>query len=406
MDRQPLRILIVEGRECDADLCFRILGHRWPAARLTRVDTLRSALEYLSAQLPDAILLDLQLPDSTGLQTLSGVLELGSTVPVVVLTELNDEALGLQAIRMGAQDHLPKMSLTGDILERCLRYAIERMRLICSIRQRDAELAHLSRLIILGEMASGLVHEVKQPLTAINNYAEATIHRLRIDGEAAIQRVTENLSAISQQASHAGDILRHMKSFVESSIPNAEAASLNQIICDCLALLNQEVRQGEVDVALQLDPQLPPVWVDQIQIKQVVLNLIRNAIEAVSAPRSMQREIQLRTFVWRGREAVFVVSDTGPGIDPESAVRIFEPYYSTKEGGMGLGLSICSSIVETYGGRIYASRKPNGGAEFRIALPLAGGESIAVSGIPAAMRSETMRDGSTTLVPEATRGSA
>jgi len=406
MDGQPLTILVVEGRECDADLYFRVLGLRWPAVRLTWVNTLRSALEFLSTRSPDAILLDMQLPDSSGLESLARVHERASNVPIVVLTELSDEPLGLQSIRMGAQDYLAKIALNGDILERCLRYAIERMRLVNSIRQRDAELAHLSRLITLGEMASGLAHELKQPLTAIKNYSEASIYRLATEGEGAVLRVTENLSAMSRQASHASTILRHMKSFVEKSIPSAEVASLAEAVSDSLSLLDHELRRENVDVVLQLDPHVPPVRVEPIQIKQIVLNLIRNAIEAVSVPESTRREITLRAFVRDEKEAVLVVSDTGPGIDPEYERKIFEPFYSTKDGGMGMGLAICTSILNAYGGQITARRRPKGGAEIRVSLPLARDDSGEVSTIADTVQSDTMRDFSTTIEAAATTSSA
>jgi len=385
----PLTILVAESRECDAELHMRILAHRWPTARLAWVDTLRSALDYLASWSPDAILLDMHLIDSIGLQTLERVHGRARNVPIVILTEMNDEVLGLQAIRLGAQDYLAKISLTGDALERSLRYAIERNRLVNSIRQRDAELAHLSRQITMGEMASGLAHELKQPLTAIKNYAEASINRLSKRDEDSRRRVVAHLTAMSRQASHASDILCHIKNFVERTPPLVEATSLDEIIVDCLSLVDQELRQERVDVVLQLDPELPPVWVDRVQIKQVVLNLLRNAIEAVSIPGSLRREINLQTFVLGNEDAVLVVSDTGAGIDPDSETRIFEPFYSTKEGGMGLGLAICTSIIKAYGGTIDARRKPKGGAEFRISLPLVESRSKSRSSTPRIPGSET-----------------
>ena len=332
-------------------------------------------VEFLTQESPDAILLDLQLPDSNGLDSLAKVHSRATNVPVIVLTELNDESLGLQAIKSGAQDYLAKLLLTGDILERCLRYAIERNRMVRSIRRRDAELARLTRMITSNEMVSGLAHELKQPLTAIKNYAEASIFRLADVEHVVTQRVTENLSAISRQASHASDIICHMKSFVAKSVPKVEAASLDNLICGCLSLLDHEIRREGVDVVLQFDTYLPSVWVDCIQIKQVMLNLICNSIESVAASGTEHREISIRTFVENDREANFVVSDTGLGFAPNSGQKIFEPFYSTKKGGMGMGLAICTSIVEAHGGRIEARRNANGGAEFCVALPLACGVS-------------------------------
>jgi C4-dicarboxylate-specific signal transduction histidine kinase len=401
MDRRRKEILLVDGCESDASLYSRILEQRWPAVRLTWVRTLRIALERLTTRSPDAVLLDLELPDSSGLQTMTRVHELTSSVPVVVLTEISDESLGFQAVQMGAQDYLSKITLTGDVLERCLRYAMERMRMVSSIRRRDAELAHLSRLITLGEMASGLAHELKQPLTTIKNYAEASIFRLATVEEGATQRVIENLAAMSRQASHASDIVCHMKSFVEKSVPKAEAASLDKMICDCLSLVDHEVRREGVDVVLQLDPRLPPVWVDRTQIKQVVLNLIRNSIEAVAASGAECREIKLRTFVRGEEEGVLVVSDTGPGLHPDAKGRIFEPFYSTKKGGMGMGLAICTSIVEAHGGKIEATLKPSGGAEFCVALPLALCGSRSDANTATATMHRTMRSDSAAVDADA-----
>jgi signal transduction histidine kinase len=371
MNRPEVEILLVEGHESDAELYRRILGRYWPAVRLTWVKTLHEALERLATRKPTAMLLDLQLPDSSGLHTIAKVYAESSNVPIVVLTQYCDESLGNQAIRMGAQDYLAKISTTGDVLVRCLRSAIHRQRLVSSIRSRDSELAHRSRLITIGEMASCLAHELKQPLTAIKNYAEASINRLKSGTtEDNTQKVIDNLTSMSQQASHASDILRHMKNFTQKSGSHAQAESLDEIVCDCLALLDHEVRRDGVDIILQLDAQLPQIWVDRIQMTQVMLNLIRNSMEAVSASGLARREITLRTFAENDTEAAIVVSDSGPGFAPRVEAGMFEPFYSTKQGGTGMGLSICRSIVEAHGGRIHAANK-EGGAEFRVVLPLA-----------------------------------
>lgn len=375
MDEQSVEILLVEGCDSDARLYLRMLARSWRTAHVTHVATLRAAVQHLTSHSVDAVLLDLELPDSSGLQTLSRLYKRATDVAIIVLTEFSDEMLGLEAIKMGAEDYLAKILATGNALERCLRYAIERKRLVGSIRQRDAELAHLSRLATMGEMASGLAHELRQPLTAIKNYAEASSFRLTAGDKASRQRVMENLAAMSQQASRCSEILQRMKDYARRSRPDPQAVSLHEIICDSLALLEQELRRKCVDVVLRLDSKLRPIWVDKIQMEQVIVNLVFNAIEAVSAPDVLRREVCLETFARGHTTAEIVVSDTGPGFEPGLADAIFEPFYTTKESGLGMGLAICRTIIETHNGCLEAALKHDGGALFRISLPLAVGTS-------------------------------
>lgn len=369
MDGIPLEILFVEGNERDARLFGEIFASRLPAAQIRWVRALRPAMGVLARQSVDLVILNPELPDVSGLHALTQLCQRASNVPIVVLAPNGSKLQGLQAIQLGAQDYLGKASVSEESLIRSLEYAIERKRLVNSIRQRDAELAHLSPFIAIDEIVSSLAHELRQPLTAINNYAEASIHRLVANSEDARQRVMENLAAVSRQASHGREILRSMKKSAARHYADPQPVHLSEVICDSLSLLDPEVRRTEADIVLQLDARLPPVCADKTQLVQVVLNLVRNALEAILASGSLRREICLWTTKAGCSNVSLSVSDWGSGFVRGVEGRLFEPFFTTKKDGLGLGLAICRSIVEAHEGRIEARRNRHGGATFTVIMP-------------------------------------
>lgn len=238
------------------------------------------------------------------------------------------------------------------------------------LRELQSELIHVTRLSAMGEMASALAHELNQPLTAIMNYAQAT--RRLVDGvdEARRPALVGLLDKTSQQASRAGQIIHRLRQFIAKGETERTLEDINAVIDEASALAL--IGTAELGIAVRRDfsRDMPAVLVDKIQIHQVVTNLIRNSIDALEG--ADRREILIRTRRANAQEIEIAVADTGHGLDPEVAARLFQPFVTTKPGGMGIGLSICRSIVEAHGGKLSASANPGGGALFSVRLPASG----------------------------------
>ena len=246
------------------------------------------------------------------------------------------------------------------------------------IQDLQAELVHASRLSVMGQMASTMAHELNQPLTAVMNYLEAG-RQLLAGTAGAPERVGEVLEKAVAQAQRAGEVIRQLRQFVSKGETEHRIQSLNRLVEESLALALVGAKQRGVRASLELDPALPSVLVDPVQIQQVVLNLVRNAIEAMEAVD--RRELVIGTRAILDQEmAEVIVADTGPGIAPELADRLFQPFVTTKPTGMGLGLSICREIVEAHRGRLTAAPGSSGGTVFRVTLPIACREQTADAG--------------------------
>jgi two-component system sensor kinase FixL len=230
------------------------------------------------------------------------------------------------------------------------------------------QLAHIARVNTLGEMAAGLAHELNQPLTAMHFEAVAALELPPGDGAAGMR---EALTTISEQSLRAGEIVRRMRTFARRSEPKREPTDLRPVIEEVMALLAHELRLGGVSTSESLE-EVPQVLVDRIEVQQVLVNLIRNAIEAMAhtAMRDRRITIDMRTA---GPVVRVSVADSGRGIDPDIASRLFHPFQSTKPAGLGLGLSICQSLIEAHGGRMGVAAQVGPGATFFFELPAAGG---------------------------------
>jgi PAS domain S-box-containing protein len=234
-------------------------------------------------------------------------------------------------------------------------------------RRHQTELARVARLSTMGEMATGLAHELNQPLSAIANFARGCIRRLR-SGDMATVELIEPLEEVCEQAERAGEIMRHVRDFVRKSEPRLTAVDINQVVRSVVKFTEHETRQHNATVTLDLAPDQPRVWADSIMIEQVICNLVRNAVEAMDEKRSQRREVTIRT-VPHGENAIEIeVVDTGPGIDGAVIDQVFDQFFTTKPDGVGMGLSISRSIVESHGGSIRAESRAGGGATFRFTL--------------------------------------
>jgi two-component system sensor histidine kinase TtrS len=216
-------------------------------------------------------------------------------------------------------------------------------------------------------MAAGLAHEINQPLGAVANYAQGAVLRLH-NGSLGAAELLPVLEAIAQEALRAGDIIRRLRELLRKEPPTQEPADLNRLVRESAQFVEGEARDHDIALQLDLDPELPPVSCNDVQIEQVVLNLLLNAVDAVRMTPSGDRRVSVWTHA-DGTEAVEVaVRDSGPGL-PDADV--FAPFYTTKRGGLGMGLSISRSIVEAHGGHLAAASNEDGGSTFRFTLPVA-----------------------------------
>jgi two-component system sensor kinase FixL len=220
----------------------------------------------------------------------------------------------------------------------------------------------------MGEMAAGIAHEVNQPLTAIATYAQAC-QRLIASGEADQDEIKAALEQIGAQALRAGEVIRRLRSFVKNREVHRELIEANRLLDDVQTLAQTDARHHGVRIRLEPAIPAPQVQADAVQIQQVILNLVRNSIDAMQGISEGQREILLRTHLDNEGDVEFMVADRGSGVDTTTMEELFNPFFTTKPGGTGLGLSISRSIVRAHGGKLWCSANPGGGARFFFTLP-------------------------------------
>jgi two-component system sensor kinase FixL len=238
------------------------------------------------------------------------------------------------------------------------------------LHELQAELFRVSRLSIMGEMASGLAHELNQPLTAIMNYVQACRRLLERDDGASPERVRDLMDKAVSQASRGGQIINRLRRFMAAGETERAREDVNRVVEEASALALVGARDKGIAVHAELASGLPDVLIDKIQIHQVIINLIRNSIDAL-AETDGQRTIVLQTRRADPDEVEVTVADTGPGLANAVKSRLFQPFVTTKADGMGIGLSICRTIVDGHGGRIWASDHRGGGTAFHFTLPAA-----------------------------------
>jgi len=501
MSDSPLRILLVEHNTADAEpLQSALLESRYGRFEVVHARRLADAISLLAGAAFDAILLDLDSPESQGLQSLEQIRPRAAKAPIIVLTRLADETLALGAMKQGAQDCLVKSELEPSQVARAVRYVIERTRaeresvdaerglepavnaaqigiwdwdlrtdkIVWSPMQarilgvegrectfetfdqcvhpddraetrkkardaatspepfrheyrvvwpdgsihwiesrgrasfapqgtpvrvmgtvmditarkaadeaakaRDADFAHLSRISTMGQMASGLAHELNQPLGAILNYAGACVSQMETGSGSKLMALT-TLRAVMDETRRAGAIIQRMRDFVRKKQPWSQSVDLNELAMRSLNMMQFELRRRRVRPVTELASELPPVVADAIQIEQVLVNLVYNAAESMDQANS-GGNVTIGTALDAGSGHVRVsVTDTGPGIAPETLDRLFEPFFTTKPHGLGMGLNISRSIIENLGGNLTAAANPQGGMCFSFTLPIESGES-------------------------------
>jgi PAS domain S-box-containing protein len=259
-------------------------------------------------------------------------------------------------------DHRFGLALVRDITDR-KRAQAERERL----RQLEAELAHMNRVSMMGELAASIAHELNQPLSGVVVNGNACLRWLA--GESPnLEEARENARRIVRDGKRAGDIIGRIRALATKTATAMARLDMNETVQEVIALAQTEVRRNGVTLRTELADDLSPVLGDRVQLQQVVLNLVMNAVEAMSTVGERPRELAIRTQNDDADLVRITVQDSGIGLDPQSMERIFDAFYTTKSGGMGMGLSISRSIVQNHGGRLWAVANDGPGTTLQFTL--------------------------------------
>jgi C4-dicarboxylate-specific signal transduction histidine kinase len=243
----------------------------------------------------------------------------------------------------------------------------ERKRNEDALRDAQADLVHVTRMTTMGELVASIAHEVNQPLMAIVTNAQTTLLNLAKD-RPNLDEARYAAESVVRNGHRAGDIIRSIRSLVKKSAAETTELDLNSVIGDILDLMRAELRRHDVSLETEFADH-EPVMGDRVQLQQVILNLVINGIEAMQAVNHRPRLLRVSTQFDKGGNLLTAVEDSGIGLDPATIDRIFDPLFTTKREGMGMGLSICRSIVEAHGGRLWVSPNLHHGSVFRFSLP-------------------------------------
>jgi two-component system sensor kinase FixL len=291
----------------------------------------------------------------------------------VVTGQRKDGSTFPMHLSIGEMQAQSQRSFTGFI-----RDLTERQETLAKLREVQSELVHVSRLLAMGEMASSLAHELNQPLTAIANYMKGCRRLLQNSSHPQLATMLDALDKASEQALRAGQIIRRLRDFATKGDAEKKVERVVKLIEEASALALVGAREMGVMVRQEIDPHVDLVLADRIQIQQVLVNLFRNALEAME--KTQRRELVVSVVPASDSMVEIAISDTGHGIGPEIRRKLFEPFVTTKVHGMGVGLSISKSIIEAHGGKMWVEDNPVGGSVFRFTIIAARDEKEDESG--------------------------
>jgi len=327
-------------------------------------DRLQAATEYLGQNRVEVILLDLGLPDSQGLETLRKIHAQVSRMPIVVLTGLNDEMVGLQAVNEGAQDYLIKGQVDTQLLKHTIRYAIERKQTEERERQLQLQLDLSNRLASLGLMVEGIAHEINNPLTSVIGFTQMLMY------EDIPENTREDVKTISDNAQRVADIMKNLTTFARQQKLERTYVNVNDIVRDTLKMRANPLEVSNIMVTTQLDPALPSTMADATLLQQAFLNLVINAETEMKLAHGKGSLLIKTALISNTIQVSF--TDNGPGIPEANLVHLFDPFFSTRRigQGRGLGLSVCYGIIAAHNGQIYAKNQLGEGSIFTVELPV------------------------------------
>jgi C4-dicarboxylate-specific signal transduction histidine kinase len=324
----------------------------------------RLATSRLPAHIPDLTALEGDHRDDPWVTTAKARYRTALFLPLLK----DNEMVGI--ISLGRKQVQPftdqQISLFSDFAAQAT-IALESTRRERQYREMQGDLAHANRVATMGQLTASIAHEIKQPVATAHNNAAAAL-RFLDKSPPDVAEVREALTCIVDDTDRASEVVDRIASLFKKAPPRKEVLDLNASILEVIVLTRGEAVKTGVTVSTQLADELPRIECDRVQLQQVMLNLIVNAIQSMSGIEDGRRELHISTMNM-GPEGVRVaVRDTGPGLRPESLPRLFEPFYTTKPDGMGMGLSICRSIIEAHGGRLWATNCEPRGALFQFTI--------------------------------------
>jgi len=368
---EPLQILLIEDNDGDAFLVQELLSDSCPASffNITHEERLADGLERLKTNSFDVALVDLSLPDAQGLQSIIRTCEIAPDLSILVLTNLNDEALAINAVKAGAQDYLVKGELSGRATMRAMRHAIERKRLTAEL-----ERSRQQQIQLKDQFLSHVSHELRSPLTAIHQFVtivfDGLAGKLNSDQREYLEIAIRNVTQLRDMI---GDLLDATRAQTSKQTLNPSCVSLVGLIPETVGMMEATAVSKAVDIDVDLAGYLPPVNADPSRVRQVLINLLDNAIKFTAQGGA----IRIRADV-SSEDSGFLqisVSDTGCGISPEGVTQIFERHFQEANGieisrrGLGLGLYLCRELVSRHGGRIWVESSLGIGSSFCFTLP-------------------------------------
>ena len=325
----------------------------------------RLATSRLPTHIPDLTAVEGDHRDDFWITVVNAGFRTGLVVPLLK----DNEIVGI--ISLGRKQVQPftdkQISLFRDFAAQAT-IALESTRRERQYREMQSELAHANRVATMGQLTASIAHEIKQPIAAARNNAAAALNFLD-KSPPDVAEVREALTCIVNDTDRASDVVDRIGSLIKKAPPRKEVVDLNAAILEVTALTRSEAVKTGVTVGTQLAGELPRIQCDRVQLQQVMLNLIVNAIQSMSGVEDGNRELHISTVSIEPEGVCVAVRDTGHGLRPESLPRLFEPFYTTKPDGMGMGLSICRSIIEAHGGRLWATRCEPRGALFQFTIP-------------------------------------
>jgi C4-dicarboxylate-specific signal transduction histidine kinase len=368
----PLRILHLEDDPKDAELIHATLEAEGIVSDLTRVETQTDFLASLERGGFDLIFADFTLPSFDGLSALKMALQKCPGVPFIFISGTLGEEVAIEALKIGATDYILKQRLSRIVpsVHRAIRESnerAERKRAEDALRHAQMELTHVTRIATLGEMTASIAHEINQPLSAIANSASACLRWL--DAQ-KLEEARRSASRVIAESHRASEIIGRIRELAKKAPPRKDWLDVNETIHEVIALVQSGVQRHRIAVEAQLSDDVPLISADRVQLQQVILNLMMNAIEAMSGTGEGSRELLVRSGTDESRRVLVSVQDSGPGLDPKSLDRLFDAFYTTKPQGLGMGLAISRSLVEAHGGRLWASANVPHGAVFQFTLPI------------------------------------
>ena len=425
MENKPIKVLLIEDDSAVAQLIKEMLDkHSKGSLNVYWEDNLRKGMDYLKKNNSSVVLLDLSLPDSKGLNTLSAVHREAPYIPIVILTGLDDTALAVRSLQHGAQDYLIKSEVTPNLLIRAIQYAIERSRIeealaksrdeleervrertvelfeanehlkseieerrkkqsqlqeaYVKLKETQSQLIQAAKMQVVGVIASGIAHEVKNPLAIILQGAEFLDKKIH----AKDTNINTAIASIKEAVERADRIIKGLLDFSSVSKPDMHKEDINSLIDKCVFLLKHEFDKRHIKVVRNFN-NVPSVFIDKNKIEQVFVNIFMNAAYAMDKTGG---ELTITTRVLKLDEPdagypdkemfpsqadtvlLAEITDTGGGIPKDIMERIFEPFFTTNRsrGGAGLGLAIVKNIIDMHKGMIYISNVDRKGAKVRI----------------------------------------